>query len=241
MAGHSKFKNIQHRKNAQDKKRAKLFTRVVREIISAVKTGAPEPEHNPRLRQAIISARLVNLPRDRIERAISQAKASGEDFNYTDIRYEGYAPGGIAVIVEASTDNKNRTAAEVRSIFTKYGGNLGETGSVSFTFDKLGFIEYDKDLFSEERLLEIALEIDAFDTESKEYYHIIYTKVEDLHEVLDKATKLLNSPPSDTYIGWRPHNLMEAQSEERLEILQKMIDLMEDSDDVNRVFTNCII
>jgi YebC/PmpR family DNA-binding regulatory protein len=240
MAGHSKFKNIQHRKNAQDKKKAKLFTRVVREIISAAKTGAPEPEHNPRLRQAIISARVVNLPKDRIDKAINQAQASGEDFNYVDIRYEGYAPGGIALIVEASTNNKNRTAAEVRSIFNKYGGNLGETGSVSFTFDKLGFIEYEKDAISDDKLIDIALEIGAFDTESNEDYHIIYTQVEDLNETLQKAIAILKTP-ADTYIGWRSHNLIEAQSAEKLETLQKMIDLMEDSDDVNRVFTNCIL
>lgn len=238
MAGHSKFKNIQHRKNAQDKKKAKLFTRVVREIISAGKTGPADPEHNARLRQAIIAARVVNLPKDRIEKAINQSQASGDDFNYVDIRYEGYAPGGIALIVEASTNNKNRTAAEVRSIFNKFGGNLGETGSVSFTFEKLGFIEYEKEAMSDDKLINIALELEAFDTESNEDYHVIYTKVEDLNVILQKVTELFGAP-SDTYIGWRAQNLIDPQSPEKLETLQKMIDLMEDSDDVNRVFTNC--
>ncbi|MGI4775762.1 MAG: YebC/PmpR family DNA-binding transcriptional regulator, partial [Janthinobacterium lividum] len=142
MAGHSKFKNIQHRKGAQDKKRAKIFTKLVREIITSAKIGSPDPAMNPRLRAAIAVAKTQNLPKERIDRALNQASDPGNNENYTEIRYEGFGPGGIAIIVEALTDNKNRTASEVRSSFTKFGGNLGETGSVNFMFNHLGIIQY---------------------------------------------------------------------------------------------------
>lgn len=144
MAGHSKFKNIQHRKGAQDKKRAKVFTKLVREIITAARIGGIDVNNNPRLRGAISAGRSQNLPKDRIDRAIDKASDPSDSDNYTEIRYEGFVPGGIAIIVETLTDNKNRTVAEVRSAFTKYGGNLGESGSVSFMFDKLGRIDYTK-------------------------------------------------------------------------------------------------
>ena len=237
MAGHSKFKNIQHRKNAQDKKRAKLFTRVVREIITAAKTGAKEPEHNARLRSAIIAARAVNLPKDRIDKALSQADSSNEDFNYIDIRYEGFLPGGIAVIVDASTNNRNRTASEVRSIFTKFGGQLEETGKLSFMFDKFGFIEYEAEVATEDEFMEAAIEAGAIDCLSNEDNHTIYTTVEEFNKILELVTKKFQSP-TDAYIGWKPQNIIPVESEEKEEKIQRMVDLLEDNDDVQRVFSN---
>jgi YebC/PmpR family DNA-binding regulatory protein len=238
MAGHSKFKNIQHRKGAQDKRKAKIFTRAVREIITAAKSGSPDLDHNPRLRNAVISARALNLPKDRIEKAISQAQASGDDFNYIDIRYEGFASGGIAIIVEASTDNRNRTAADVRSVFSKFGGNLGETGSVSFMFDKLGFIEYDAQVASDETMLELVLELGANDVHSDDEKHIIYTNIEDFVKIVELC-KVKIGNPVDSYLGWRPQNFIEPENQEKFDTVIKMIDILEDNDDVERVFTNC--
>ena len=237
MAGHSKFKNIQHRKNAQDKKRAKLFTRVVREIITAAKSGANDPEHNARLRSAIIAARAVNLPKDRIDKAISQADSAGEDFNYIDIRYEGFLPGGIAVIVEASTNNRNRTASEVRSVFTKFGGQLEETGKLSFMFDKFGVIEYEAEIANEDAFVEVAIEAGAIDCVSNEDSHIIYTAVEEFNKILEIVTKKFEAP-TDAYIGWKPQNIIPIESAEKEEKIQRMVDALEDFDDVQRVFTN---
>jgi YebC/PmpR family DNA-binding regulatory protein len=237
MAGHSKFKNIQHRKGAQDKKRAKLFTRLVREIITAAKSGQPDPEFNPRLRLAINTARSMNLPKDRIDKALQQATNSQESDNFSEIRYEGYAPGGIAIIVEALTDNKNRTAAEVRAAFSKHGGNMGETGSVSFMFEYLGIITYPASAATEDEIFEIATECGASDVESSEEAHVIYTAKEDYSEVLGKLSEKIGGP-EEACIGWRPANKIEIEDQERAQKLYKMFDAFEESDDVQKVLSN---
>lgn len=237
MAGHSKFKNIQHRKGAQDKKRAKLFTKLVREIITAAKIGNPDPNTNPRLRTAIIAARSQNLPRERIERAISSASEAGGSDNYVEMRYEGYAAGGIAIIVEALTDNKNRTASDVRSSFTKYGGSFGEQGSVSFMFDHCGIMQYSSEKVDYDEMLELAIEAGADDSISDESYHTIYSTIENFSNCLDYLFNKLGDP-EESYIGWKPHNLVIIDDKEQAEKLLKMIDMLEDSDDVQRVFGN---
>ena len=237
MAGHSKFKNIQHRKGAQDKKRAKIFTRLVREIITAAKSGAPDPEYNPRLRLAINTARSMNVPKDRIDNAVKQASASNESDNYTEIRYEGYASGGVALIVEALTDNKNRTASEVRSAFSKHGGNLAETGSVSFMFDHVGIISYPCDNLTEDQVFEAAAEAGAYDVENDEDYFQIFTQIDNYHEALEKLSNTLGSP-EEADIGWRAENIIEISDEEKAKKLLKMIDALEESDDVQKVYGN---
>ncbi len=236
MAGHSKFKNIQHRKGAQDKKRAKLFTKLVRDIISAAKSGMLDMNSNPRLRGAIIAARAQNLPKERIDRAISQADSTDNDA-YVEMRYEGFAPGGIAIIVEASTDNKNRTASEVRSAFSKYGGNLGETGSVNFMFDHVGIIEYPASVASSEAMLESAIEAGANDVESDEHTHTVYTDVTSFSDVLEFMTNKYGNA-EEAHIGWKPQNLLMVDEKDRAEKLLKLIDALEESDDVQQVFGN---
>ncbi|XVN40959.1 MAG: YebC/PmpR family DNA-binding transcriptional regulator [Rickettsia endosymbiont of Argas persicus] len=237
MAGHSKFKNIQHRKGAQDKKRAKVFTKLIREIVTAVKTGSANPDNTPRLRTALTTARSQNLPKERIDRAINSAGDSSNTENYTEIRYEGYAPGGIAIIVEALTDNKNRTAAEVRSSFTKYGGNLGETGSVNFLFKHCGIIEYNAGVASNENILESAIEIGADDVKSDEDLHMIYTDIENFSKVLEFLTDKYGIP-EESYIGWIPLNTVIIDDKEKAEKLLKLVEVFEESDDVQKVFGN---
>lgn len=237
MAGHSKFKNIQHRKGAQDKKRAKLFTKLVREILTSAKSGQADPAMNPRLRSAMAAARIQNVPKDRIDRALFQASNPSDGDNYEEMRYEGFAPGGIAMIVEALTDNRNRTASEVRSSFTKYGGNLGETGSVSFMFDHVGIIEYPAKVASNDQIFEAALEAGAEDVDSDEEHHIIYTSVENF-SAAEAILVAKYGDPTEAHIGWRPKNVIEINDKERAEKLMKMIDMLEDSDDVQRVFGN---
>ncbi len=235
MAGHSKFKNIQHRKGAQDKKRAKIFTKLVREIVTAAQNGT-DPGANPRLRNAITAARAQNLPKERIDRAISQASDASKD-NYTEMRYEGFAHGGVAIIVEALTDNKNRTASEVRSSFTKYGGNLGETGSVSFMFDHLGIIRYPSSIGSSDSILEAAIEAGAMDTESDESYHVIYTAVEDFTNALETLSAKYGAP-EEAHIGWRPQNIVMINDSDKADKLLKLVEMLEDRDDVQNVFGN---
>lgn len=237
MAGHSKFKNIQHRKGAQDAKKAKIFTKLVKEIITAAKSGMPDPASNPRLRAAISAARTQNLPKDRIDKALNQATDPGSQENYIEIRYEGFAPGGIAIIVEALTDNRNRTASEVRSSFTKYGGNLGETGSVSFMFDHLGIVQYPLSIGSSEAVLEAAIEAGAEDVESDEEYHVIYTSIEAFSDAVDFLTSKYGDP-EEAHIGWKPQNYVIIDEKERAEKLLKMVEMLEDNDDVQRVFGN---
>jgi YebC/PmpR family DNA-binding regulatory protein len=237
MAGHSKFKNIQHRKGAQDKKRAKVFTKLVREIITSAKIGGIDSSSNPRLRSAISAARSQNLPKERIDRALSQASDPTGGDNYTEIRYEGFVPGGIAIIVETLTDNKNRTASDVRSAFTKYGGNLGETGSVSFMFDKVGSIVFDKKVSSNEEVFESAIEAGASDVISDDEGHVIYTEVEGFSECLEFLIKKYGDPV-ESGIEWKPQNLIVIDSIEKAEKLVKLIDALEESDDVQNVFVN---
>lgn len=236
MAGHSKFKNIQHRKGAQDKKRAKIFTKLVREIITAAKIGT-DINNNPRLRASISAARSQNLPKDRIEKAISAASDSSNNENYVEMRYEGFAPGGIAIIVEALTDNKNRTASDVRSAFTKFGGALGETGSVSHMFEHLGVIQYSTESVSAESILEGALETEVQDVISEDGVHVIHTDIRHFVETLEFMTNKYG-PPDESYIGWVPNNSITINDKDQAEKLLKLIDLLEESDDVQKVFGN---
>jgi len=235
MAGHSKFKNIMYRKGAQDKKRAKLFSKLAKEITVAAKMGLPDPEHNPRLRAAIIAARAQSMPKDNIDRAIKKSTDQGGE-DYVEMRYEGFGPAGIGVIVEALTDNKNRTASEVRSIFSKNGGNLGETGSVSFMFDHVGSIEYAADAADAEAMLEAAIEAGADDCESDEDGHVLICAPDALHEVAVTLEEKFGEARSARLI-WKPQNNIEVD-EEKGETLLKLLDALDDCDDVQQVYAN---
>lgn len=237
MAGHSKFKNIQHRKGAQDKKRAKVFTKLVREIITAAKIGGVDPHNNPRLRSGISAAKSQNLPKDRIEKALAKASDPSDTDNYTEIRYEGFLPGGIAIIVETLTDNKNRTVSDVRTAFSKHGGNLGETGSVSFMFDRVGRIEYAHNVASDDEMMESAIESGANDVESSATEHFIYTDIESFSDCLEYLTKKYDMP-TESEIEWKPQNSIMIEDEEKAEKILKLIDVLEESDDVQKVFGN---
>jgi YebC/PmpR family DNA-binding regulatory protein len=235
MAGHSQFKNIMHRKGKQDKVRSKLFSKLAREITVSAKLGLPDPAFNPRLRAAILAARAENMPKDNIERAIK--KASGSDTeSYDEIRYEGYAPGGVAVIVEALTDNNNRTAGEVRSIFTKAGGNLATTGAVSFMFDHVGVVEYDAGKASADAMLEAAIDAGAEDVQSDENGHMITTTTDTLHEV-GKALEAKFGEPRKSGMVWKPQNTVAVDDEAGEKIL-KLMDALDDNDDVQNVYAN---
>ncbi len=235
MAGHSKFKNIMHRKGAQDKKRAAMFSKLSREITVAAKMGTPDPDMNPRLRAAVLAARAQSMPKDNIERAISKA-AVGEGDNYEEIRYEGFGPGGVSLIVEALTDNRNRTATNVRTAFSKNGGNLGASGSVSHGFDRLGLITYPASAGTADEVFEAATEAGAEDVQSIEEGHEIWTAQEDLHEVAKAIEKLLGDPES-TKLAWRPQTPVEVGEAEAGSLL-KLIDSLDDDDDVQTVWGN---
>ncbi|HEV2078598.1 MAG TPA: YebC/PmpR family DNA-binding transcriptional regulator [Allosphingosinicella sp.] len=235
MAGHSKFKNIMHRKGAQDKKRAAMFSKLSREITVAAKMGTPDPDMNPRLRAAVLAARAQSMPKDNIERAISKA-AVGEGDNYEEIRYEGFGPGGVSLIVEALTDNRNRTATNVRTAFSKNGGNLGASGSVSHGFDRLGLITYPASAGTADEVFEAAIEAGAEDVQSTEEGHEIWTAQEDLHEVAKALEKLLGDPES-TKLAWRPQTPVEV-GEAAAGSLLKLIDSLDDDDDVQTVWGN---
>ncbi|MBN8531193.1 MAG: YebC/PmpR family DNA-binding transcriptional regulator [Alphaproteobacteria bacterium] len=235
MAGHSQFKNIMHRKGAQDAKRARLFTKILREITVSAKNGLADPAANPRLRSAIQAARVQNVPRDKIDAAIKKATGAGATENYEEIRYEGYGVGGVAVIVEALTDNRNRTAPEIRSAFAKFGGNLGESGSVSFMFDRVGVIQFPKAIATEEAILEAAIEAGAENVESGDT-HDITTSPDSLHEVLATLEKKFGAPES-AKLQWMPKNTVPV-SQEQAETLIKMLDMLEENDDVQNVFAN---
>jgi len=237
MAGHSQFANIKHRKGAQDAKKAKRFTKILREISVAAKTGQPDPETNPRLRNAMIEARVNNMPKDRIDAAIKKASGEVGGDNFEEIRYEGYAPNGIAIIVEALTDNRNRTASEVRSSFTKFGGALGETGSVNFMFDHVGVIQFDGKVASEEAMFEAALEFGAEEVESSSEIHVVITSTENLAVVRDSLTEKFGDPLSAKF-DWKAKNTIEISDLEQAQKLMKMIDLLEDCDDVQMVTGN---
>ena len=235
MAGHSQFKNIMHRKGRQDKVRSKLFGKLAREITVSAKLGLPDPAFNPRLRAAIIAARAENMPKDNIERAVK--KASGSDTeNYDAIRYEGYAPGGVAVIVEALTDNHNRTAGDVRAIFTKNGGNLATTGAVSFMFDHVGAVEYDAKAASADAMLEAAIEAGAEDVVSDENGHQIFTTADTLNEVA-KALEAKFGEPRKSALLWKPQNTVALDDESGEKVL-KLIEALDDSEDVQNVYAN---
>jgi YebC/PmpR family DNA-binding regulatory protein len=235
MAGHSQFKNIMHRKGRQDAAKSKLFGKLAREITVSAKLGVPDPTMNPRLRAAIIAARAENMPKDNIERAIKKA-TGGEGENYEQIRYEGYGPGGVAVIVEVLTDNRNRTAGEVRSTFTKSGGNLAETGAVSFMFDHVAVIEYDAKAASPEAMFEAALEAGANDVVSSQDSHEIYAAQDSFGSVA-KAMEAKFGEPRKAALVWRPQNTV-AVDDEQGEKLLKLIENLNEHDDVQNVYAN---
>ena len=235
MAGHSKWANIQHRKGRQDAARSKLFSKLAKEITVAAKMGDPDPDKNPRLRLAVKEAKGQSVPKDVIERAIKKSQG-GDAENYDEIRYEGYGPGGVAVIVEAMTDNRNRTASSVRSIFTKNGGNLAETGSVSFMFDRKGQILYPADSGDEDTMMMAAIEAGAEDVESSDDGHIIYTADTDLNEVSTALEADLGEAES-TKLIWKPQTLTEVD-ENSGATLFKLIGSLEDDDDVQNVTAN---
>ena len=235
MAGHSQFKNIMHKKGKQDAIRSKLFSKLAREITVAAKLGLPDPAMNARLRAAVLAARAENMPKDNIERAIKKASgAEGE--NYDEVRYEGYAPGGVAVIVEALTDNRNRTAGEVRSYFTKAGGSLAETGAVSFMFDRVGLIVYDRKAADDEAMLEAAIEAGADDVLSGPEEHEVITSVEALADA-QKALESKFGEPRKASLVWRPQNTIAVEDEAGEKIL-RLIGALEDNDDVQNVTAN---
>jgi len=235
MAGHSKFKNIMFRKGAQDAKRSKLFSKLSKEITVAAKMGDPNPDTNPRLRLAVQNARAQSMPNDNIKRAIQKSQG-GDAESYDEMRYEGFGPGGIGLIVEALTDNKNRTASEVRSAFSKHGGNLGETGSVNFMFDQVGSFVYPADKGSEEEMLEVAIEAGADECVSDEVTHEFICAVTDFAAVKDALEEKLGEPESAKII-WKPQNLIEVDADVA-GTLMKLIDVLEDNDDVQNVYSN---
>jgi len=235
MAGHSQFKNIMHKKGRADKARSRLFSKLAREITVSAKLGLPDPAFNPRLRAAILAAKAENMPKDNIERAIKKSQG-GDSENYDEIRYEGYAPGGVAVIVEALTDNRNRTAGEVRAIFTKNGGNLAETGAVSFMFSQLGVVEYDAGVASADAMLEAAIEAGAEDVSSNADGHQVFTTPDTLNEVA-KALEAKFGEPRKSALLWKPQNTV-AVDDEAGEKVIKLIEALDDSDDVQNVYAN---
>jgi YebC/PmpR family DNA-binding regulatory protein len=235
MAGHSQFKNIMHRKGRQDKARARLFSKLGREITVAAKMGLPDPNFNPRLRAAIIAARAENMPKDNIERAIKKSQG-GDTESYDEVRYEGYGPGGIAVIVETLTDNRNRTAGEVRALFTKSGGNLAETGAVSFMFDRVGVVEYDANVATADDMLEAAIEAGADDVMSDESGHQIFIAPDSFAEIA-KALEAKFGEPRKSALVWKPQNTLAVDDEQGEKVL-RLIEGLEENDDVQNVYAN---
>ena len=236
MAGHSQFKNIMHRKGAQDAKRAKVFTKIIRELTVAAKTGLPDAAANPRLRAAVQAAREANMPRDTIERAIKKATGAGGGEDYAEVRYEGYGPAGVAVIVEALTDNRNRTASDVRSAFSKHGGALGETNSVSFLFTRLGVVRYPANAASADDMLEAAIEAGADNVESGADGHEVTTAVERFFALRD-ALEARFGPPESARLEWRPSTTVTLDEAAAAAVL-KLLDALEDNDDVQNVYAN---
>ncbi|WP_417317106.1 YebC/PmpR family DNA-binding transcriptional regulator [Emcibacter sp.] len=236
MAGHSKFKNIMHRKGAQDKKRSSLFSKLSKEITVAAKMGGVDVDANPRLRLAVKNAQSNSMPKDNIQRAINKSQA-GEGDDYEEIRYEGFGPGGIAIIVEALTDNRNRAASEIRTAFAKNGGNMGESGSVSYQFDKVGEIIFEASVMDADAMFEAALEAGAEDVASDDETHEIYCAMEDLNTVSTALEEAVGSEPKSSKLIWKPQNTIEV-SEEDAEKLMKMLDVMDDLDDVQNVYGN---
>jgi YebC/PmpR family DNA-binding regulatory protein len=236
MAGHSQFKNIMYRKGAQDAKRARAFAKISRELMVAVKSGLPDPHSNPRLRTALASARAANMPKDNVDRAIKKALGGDDGVQYEEMRYEGYGPGGVAVIVESLTDNRNRTAAEVRSYFNKHGGNLGETGSVSFMFDRIGLIRFDSTKISFDKIFEAAVEAGADNVEEGEESLDVTCAMESFADVRDKLSHDFGDPVEAKVI-WRPLTTTPCD-EGTAQTLLKLIDVLEDNEDVQNVYAN---
>ncbi|MCT4654580.1 MAG: YebC/PmpR family DNA-binding transcriptional regulator [Cohaesibacter sp.] len=236
MAGHSKFKNIMYRKGAQDAKRSKLFSKLSKEITVAAKMGGPDPDANARLRLAIQNARGQSMPKDNIDRAVKKAD-SGEAENFDEVRYEGYGPGGTAVIVEALTDNRNRTASSVRAAFSKNGGTLGETGSVAFMFDRVGELVFPADVGDEDTIMEAGIEAGADDVQSDEDGHTIYTAFEDMIDVGKALEEALGQAPESQKAIWKPQNEIDVD-EEKAATIMKLMNALEDDDDVQNVYSN---
>jgi YebC/PmpR family DNA-binding regulatory protein len=235
MAGHSKYKNIMYRKGAQDKKRSALFSKLSREITVAAKMGIPDPDANARLRAAMIAARAQSMPKDNIQRSIDKA-AGGDAANYEEIRYEGFGPGGVAIIVEALTDNRNRTATNVRTIFSKNGGNLGASGSVSHGFERLGLIEYPASAGDADKILEAAVEAGAEDVESDEDGHRIWTGIDSLHEVA-RALEPLLGESEGAKLAWKPSTEVEVRGDDAQQLM-RLIDALDEDDDIQTVWGN---
>ena len=236
MAGHSQFKNIMYRKGAQDAKRAKMFEKIAREIIVSVKSGGAEASSNPRLRAALASARGANMPKDNVDRAIKKASGGDDLSQYEEVRYEGYGVAGVAVIVEALTDNRNRTASEVRSTLSKNGGNLGETGSVGFCFERLGMLHFDATKFNFDQVFEAAVNAGAENVETIDDVHEVTCHMEDFATVRDALIETLGDP-REAKIMWKPLTTI-AVNVDQAKTLFKIIDTLEDSDDVQNVYTN---
>ena len=235
MAGHSQFKNIMHRKGRQDKARSKLFGKLARVITVSAKLGLPDPAFNPRLRAAVIAARAENMPKDNIDRAIKKSQGADTE-SYDEIRYEGYGPGGVAIIVEALTDNRNRTAGEVRAIFSKNGGNLAETGAVSFMFSHVGIVEFDAKVASADAMLDAAIEAGADDVISSDDGHQIITTPDTLNDIA-KALEAKFGEPRKASLLWKPQNTVALDDESGEKVL-KLIESLDDSDDVQNVYAN---
>ena len=235
MAGHSKFKNIMHRKGAQDKKRSGMFSKLSREITVAAKMGLPDPDMNPRLRAAVNAAKAQSMPKDNIQRSIDKA-SKGDEENYEEIRYEAFGPGGVSLIIETLTDNRNRTVTNVRTAISRNGGNLGAPGSVAHAFDRLGLVSYPAAVGSAEKVFEAALDAGAEDVSSSEDGHEIWTAMENLHEVAKNLEGSLGEPEG-AKLAWRPQTMVDV-AEGDAETLFKLIDVLDDDDDVQTVWGN---
>jgi YebC/PmpR family DNA-binding regulatory protein len=236
MAGHSQFKNIMHRKGAQDARRARQFAKIIREITVSARQGLPDPASNPRLRAAVTAARQANMPKDTVDRAIKKAAGGAGSEDYTEVRYEGYGPAGVAVIVEALTDNRNRTASDIRSAFSKYGGALGETNSVSFLFNRLGVIRYPASVATADEMLEAAIEAGADNVDSDGEAHEVTCAVEDFFAVRD-ALEARFGAPETAKLDWRPTTSV-TLDEERATSVMKLLDVLDEYDDVQNVYAN---
>jgi YebC/PmpR family DNA-binding regulatory protein len=236
MAGHSQFKNIMHRKGAQDAKRGKIFTKLIRELTVAAKNGLPDPNSNPRLRAAIIAARQANMSKDTVDRAIKRGAGGTDDANYEEVRYEGYGPGGVALIIEALTDNRNRTASDIRTAFSKFGGSLGETNSVSFMFDRIGAVRYPREVASEDAMLEAAIEAGADNVETDDEAHEVSCAPDQLNAVRD-ALEARFGPSQSAKLGWRPQTSI-AIGDEPADKLLRLLEALDDNDDVQTVVAN---
>jgi YebC/PmpR family DNA-binding regulatory protein len=235
MAGHSQFKNIMHRKGRQDAKRARTFTRLLREVQVAARMGAPDPDANPRLRSALLAARAANVPKDNIERAIKRG-TGGEGEALEEVRYEGYGPGGVAVIVESLTDNRNRTTADIRTAFSKQGGTLGEAGSVAYQFDRIGTIRYPADAADPDAMLEAAVDAGAEDCSSSDDGHEIISAADDLGAVRDALEARLGAP-EEARLGWRPQSTVAVDGDQAATLV-KLLEVLDDNDDVQEVVAN---